>query len=209
MEPCLWSRRRRTLRAKRTFTSQNRAAFLFLAPSVAGTVVFTLIPFGAVIAEAFTGMADGTFAGLENFILVVHNAAFRLAAKNTLRFMAVCIPLLMAVSLWTAVLVKTAADRSGVFKTTMLLPMAVPVASVVCLWKVMFHPQGLLNQLLGNTGGAGIDFMRRKSAFLVLVFTTWCCGWPVWTESQGNFTRRPRWTEPGPGRNSATLRRRG
>ena len=96
--------------------------------------MFTLIPFGAVIAEAFTGMADGTFAGLENFILVVHNAAFRLAAKNTLRFMAVCIPLLMAVSLWTAVLVKAAADRSGVFKTTMLLPMAVPVASVVCLW---------------------------------------------------------------------------
>lgn len=92
--------------------------------------MFTLIPFGAVIAEAFTGMADGTFAGLENFILVVHNAAFRLAAKNTLRFMAVCIPLLMAVSLWTAVLVKAAADRSGVFKTTMLLPMAVPVASV-------------------------------------------------------------------------------
>ena len=133
--------------------------------------MFTLIPFGAVIAEAFTGMADGTFAGLENFILVVHNAAFRLAAKNTLRFMAVCIPLLMAVSLWTAVLVKDAADRSGVFKTTMLLPMAVPVASVVCLWKVVFHPQGLLNQLLGNTDGAGIDFMRQKSAFLVLVFT--------------------------------------
>lgn len=44
--------------------------------------MFTLIPFGAVIAEAFTGMADGTFAGLENFILVVHNAAFRLGGEE-------------------------------------------------------------------------------------------------------------------------------
>lgn len=165
------TRRRRTQRTKQTCISRNKAAYLFLAPSLAGTAVFTLIPFLDVIAKAFTGMADGKFAGLGNFILVVNNGAFRLAAKNTLRFMAVCIPLLMAVSLGTAVLVKAAADSTGLFKTTVLLPMAVPVASVVYLWKLVFHSQGLLNQLLGRTGGAAIDFMQHGSAFFVLIFT--------------------------------------
>lgn len=165
------TRRRRTQRTKQTCISRNKAACLFLAPSLAGTAVFTLIPFLDVIAKAFTGMADGKFAGLGNFILVVNNGAFRLAARNTLRFMAVCIPLLMAVSLGTAVLVKAAADSTGLFKTTVLLPMAVPVASVVYLWKMVFHSQGLLNQLLGHTGGAAIDFMQHGSAFFVLIFT--------------------------------------
>ena len=35
----------------------------------------------------------GRFCGLENYRIVLHNRAFLLAVKNTLRFLLVCLPL--------------------------------------------------------------------------------------------------------------------
>lgn len=158
-------------RIKRTCISRNKKAWLFLAPSLAGTAVFMLLPFVNVAARSFFQAVGGQFAGMGNYIQVWENGAFRLAVKNTLRFMLVCIPCLMAFSLWTAVLV-TAAGRDGnMYKTTILLPMAIPVASIVLLWKLIFYPQGLLNQAAPFVGMTGRDWLNQESAFSVLVLT--------------------------------------
>ena len=124
--------------------------WLFLAPSLAGTAIFVLIPFVNVVARSFFQAVGGQFVGMENFMQVFHSQAFRLAVKNTLHFILVCIPVLMAFSLWTAVLVTAAADSRNLYKATLLLPMAIPVASVVLLWKLLLYPQGLLDQLAGT-----------------------------------------------------------
>ncbi len=163
-------------KTKRTCTfrsrwAEGRTAWLFLAPSLAGTAVFVLLPFLDVVRRSFTEPVGGGLVGLENFRQVLENKAFRLAMKNTLRFMVCCIPLLMGVSLLTALFVRGAADKSGLFKTTLLLPMAIPVASVVYLWKLVFHPLGLLNQLPWLAAGTRVDYMGQQSAFYVLVFT--------------------------------------
>lgn len=129
-----------------------------------------LIPFVNVVLRSFFQAVGGRFVGMENFLQVWESGAFRLAVKNTLRFILVCIPCLMAFSLWTAVLV-SAVGSSSVFKTTILLPMAIPVASVVLLWKLILFPQGLLNQLVTLFGQAGRDWLNRESAFSVLVMT--------------------------------------
>lgn len=107
--------------------------WLFLAPSLGGTAIFVLIPFVNVVVRSFFQAVGGQFVGMENFIQVFHSQAFRLAVKNTLHFVLVCIPALMAFSLWTAILVTGAADSRSLYKTTIMLPMAIPVASVVLL----------------------------------------------------------------------------
>ncbi len=172
---------------------RSKKAWVFLAPSLAGTAIFTLIPFGNVVIYSFCQAAGGRFVGMENFIQVWNNRAFGLAARNTLRFIVTCIPMLMAFSLQAAVLVQHVAGREektgravkgrgeagagagirqgSLYKTSILLPMAIPVASVVLLWKLMFYPQGLLNQVAAFMGGAARDWLNGKSAFGVLVFT--------------------------------------
>ena len=50
-----------------------------------------------------------------------------------------------------------------------LLPMAIPVASVVLLWKVLFHDQGLLNHFLETLSLQGVDWMNTDASFWVLV----------------------------------------
>ncbi len=126
--------------------------------------------------------------------MVVENDAFRLAAKNTLRFVLVCLPLLLVLSLVLAFLVNelwaylTKRNRSGLrrdqkqseesvnafigaIKAAYLLPLAIPAASVVLLWKLMFDRSGFVNGMLHLCGLSAVDWMNTGASFAVLVFS--------------------------------------
>ena len=150
---------------------EGLAALAFLAPSMAGMLIFFLIPFADTVRRGFFDARGKNFIGLEGYASVLKNNAFQLAAANTAKFIAVCIPLLLLLSLIIALLVRAIRPRSKVFKTTYLLPMAVPVASIVLLWQVLFHQNGLLNTLLAAIGAQPVDFMGTGAAFWVLIFT--------------------------------------
>lgn len=150
---------------------QERKAFLFLGPSLIGVIIFVLIPFIDAFRRSFFEAMGGRFVGLKNYSTVLHNEAFLLAAKNTAKFLGICIPLLLIISLIFAVILSSMKEKSEFFKTTFLIPMAIPVASVVLLWKVFFHKNGLLNILVTALGGHAIDFMNTNNAFYVLVFS--------------------------------------
>lgn len=144
---------------------------MFLLPSVLGVTVFVLIPFADVIRRSFYEAMSGQYVGFDNYITVLNNVAFRLAVKNTGRFLITCIPLLILFSLILSLLLYGREKYAKFFKTSFLLPMAIPVASVVLLWKLLFNEQGLLNVLLVHMGFDKIDFMNTDKAFMILVFT--------------------------------------
>ena len=150
---------------------EGLAALAFLAPSMAGILIFFLIPFADTVRRGFFDARGKNFIGLEGYASVLGNSAFRLAAANTAKFIAVCIPLLLIISLIIALLVRATRPRVRAFKTTYLLPMAVPVASIVLLWQVLFHQNGLLNSLLSSFGAQPVNFMGTGAAFWVLIFT--------------------------------------
>lgn len=143
--------------------------FLFILPSLAGVAVFVLIPFADVLRRSFSGAMNGSFTGVQNYTAIFNNKAFLLAAGNTLRFVAVCMPLLIGLSLAVALLLFKAGERGRFFKTTFLIPMAIPVASVVLLWRAVFHGQGFLSALLVRFGVPAVDWMNTDWAFWVLV----------------------------------------
>ena len=159
--------------------SEGRAAILFLLPSLLGTAVFVLVPFAETVRRSFCDALGKKFVGFANYRSVLENTAFRLAAQNTVRFLCTCVPILLLCSLLLALGVQAVAKhRSGsdtrrgkVFRTTFLLPMAIPVASIVILWKVLFARNGLVNGVLSALGGQAVDFMGTEAAFWVLVFT--------------------------------------
>lgn len=150
---------------------QLKKAFPFLALSLAGVTVFVLIPFFDAFRRSFYEAMSGKFVGFDNYKTVINNAAFRLAAGNTARFLGVCIPLLLVISLLFTVILHSIKKHGEFYKTTFLIPMAIPVASVVLLWKIIFHENGLLNVIIEKLGGNTIDFMNTDKAFYVLVFS--------------------------------------
>lgn len=144
---------------------------MFLLPSLAGVVLFVLLPFADAARRSFYNAMGSEFTGLANYKAVVHNEAFQLAVKNTSKFLVVCIPLLLSLSLLVAVLLYAIPQRAGLFKTTFLMPMAMPVATIVLLWQVLFAGQGLLNGQLAAGGWESVNWMGSGSAFWVLVFS--------------------------------------
>lgn len=181
--------------------------WIFLTPSLAGVAVFHGIPFLDVVRRSFQDVMGVRFLGLANYRAVWGNGAFRLAAVNTFRFLAVCIPTLLTVSLGLALLLtavsrgtgrapsrgdcgqksqgfwhqKTTGQasclggngRDGAVRTTMVLPMAVPAASMVLIWKIFLCPEGVLNQVLAAVTGEpwSVDWAFSGYAFPVLVLT--------------------------------------
>lgn len=157
------------------YRSRRLVWITFLLPSLAGVCLFWVLPFADVIRRSFTTAVTGEWNGLTNYGTVISNDAFLLAVSNTVRFVMVCIPLLLLFGLFIAVLL----SRLGVMqylKSLFLFPMAVPAATVVLVWKLIFDKNGFLNllldkgaALLGITAQVHVDYMGTGAAFWVLI----------------------------------------
>ena len=150
---------------------QHAAPWLFLAPSLCGVTLFVLAPFAETVRRSFCDTLGRQAVGFANYQSVLQNEAFHLAVRNTVRFTSVCVPLLLGLSLLLALALRSRplcgtrwAQR---YRTTFLLPMAIPVASIALLWQVLFAQNGLLNTLLGTH----CDFLGSDAAFWVLIAT--------------------------------------
>ncbi len=139
---------------------------VFLLPSLLGVSLFLVFPFGDVVRRSFTTAMTGEFCGLDNYINVFQNQAFLLAAQNTLKFVGVCLPLLLTGSLLIALAMEKLPFLEHA-KACYLLPQAMPAATVVLVWRLVFEKQGFLNGIMGT----GIDFMEGGASFGVLVGT--------------------------------------
>lgn len=151
--------------------SDGITPWLFLAPSLLMVSVLVLAPFGDVVRRSFFSAMGGQFVGLKNYLDVFRNEAFQLAAGNTARFTLICIPILLVFSLLLALLVNAFQERRGIFKTSFLIPMSIPAASVVLLWQAVFHENGLLNRLLQSMGQPTVSWLDSGAAMAVLMFT--------------------------------------
>ena len=163
--------------------NKNIACLYFLLPSFLGVIVFVLAPFADVCRRSLTTAVTGEFRGIDNYKQVFENKAFWLAAGNTAKFVLVCLPLLIGLGLIIACFLSRF-TRIHFLKSAFLFPMAVPAATVVLVWKLIFDRQGFLNLFLTRLGEAAysagvlqsapvfdIDYMRTGAAFWVLVFS--------------------------------------
>ncbi len=154
---------------------RSRYAWIwFLLPSVAGVVIFVLLPFLDVVRRSFVTAVTQEWTGFRNYKIIFSNQAFGLAVKNTVRFTLVCLPLLIGIGLFLSVQLSRLKEMQ-LIKSLFLFPMAMPAATVVLIWKMMFSRQGFLNGWLMRAGflgdGAFPDYMGTSAAFWVLVFS--------------------------------------
>lgn len=155
-----------------TFIQRNKRGqqSLFLLPSLLGVSCFVIVPFGDVVFRSFRTMTTDSFCGFENYKIVFANEAFILASKNTLRFVVICLPLLIGLSLPVAVVLsKNRYIRQ--LKSAYLFPLAVPTATVVLIWKMLFDKNGMINEGLIKILGIQVDFMGSDMALWVLIIS--------------------------------------
>lgn len=158
----------KTIKPFSSFRSRPKV-LLFLLPSLIGILVFFVVPFFDVFRRSFLNNSGDSFVGLANYSSVLTNEAFYLAASNTLKFMLVCIPTLIVLSMLFAIFIRRNTLFCRVVKTTMLIPLAIPVFTVAVLISITFDFNGIANGILNFFGFEPISWLETDAAFWVLV----------------------------------------
>lgn len=142
----------------------------FLSPSLIGVGVFFIVPFGVVVYYSMIdGVGSRNFVFLENFIKLFNNSAFIMAAKNTLQFSAIAVPLAVILAIVLALMLECRIPMKSQFRTFFLSPMMVPVASVVLIWQVLFNHNGTINEFLALFDIAKIDWLQSDHCQAVVI----------------------------------------
>lgn len=157
-------------------------ALLFLIPSLAGFLLFFIVPFGAVVYYSLIdNPVNGNFVGTGNYKELWESDSFRKALINSLMFASVSVPVLLAASLLLALLLQGKLPFRQTFRTMFLLPLVVPVASVTLVWQALFHWNGGLNGILEQWGLDPVDWMNTRWALVVMLAVY------VWKNAGYNF----------------------
>lgn len=145
-------------------------SYTCLIPSIAGVLIFFLIPFGIVVYYSLINSpAAGEYVGLENYRNLMDNLAFKKAAHNTATFSLIAVPLSLLLSLGLAMLLERNIPGKSIFRTFFLSPLMVPTASVVLVWQVLFHNHGTINQIIEAFGGETVDWLKSPKGQVVII----------------------------------------
>ncbi|WP_152394266.1 carbohydrate ABC transporter permease [Paenibacillus guangzhouensis] len=163
------------MRFRQWLSKDTATALYFLAPSLIGFSIFYLIPFGMGVMYSFQDAnTDGSFAGFANYQQLFASASFNKAVNNTLWFTGISVPLILIISLVIAILLNHNVYIRNWLRTAYVMPLVVPVASIILVWQVLFDWNGTLNAILNSFGIDRIDWMKSEWARgVVIVVYIW------------------------------------
>ncbi len=138
--------------------------YLFILPGVVLFAIFQIWVLIRGLTMAFTDfrflaqLTDPTnFVGLSNFVeAFTEDAYFWPSLGRALRFTAIYMPCMLGSSLLFASVIARVKNGliSAFFRTIMYLPVILPVAVAILMWKVLLDNQtGYVNHILGNVLG--------------------------------------------------------
>lgn len=154
----------------KTRLREMRRTRWFFMPSLIGVSIFFLIPFLVVIYYSVVdNPVSGNFVGLSNFAALLRNMAFRRAAANTATFSLIAVPLAVILPLLIAILLMQKIPMKSLFRTVLISPLMVPIASIVLIWEVLFHNNGVVNEWILALGGTAIDWFKSDFSQLTIV----------------------------------------
>ena len=168
-------KRHRTPGEKRRARRSLGVSLAFLSPSLIGLLIFFVLPFFVVFYYAFVNNPiQHEFVWFDNFRNVIQNSSFQLAARNTAIFSLISVPAAVVLSLMLACMLSRKLPLKSQFRTSMLTPLMVPVASIVLIWQVIFSYNGALNELLALFGVDKIDWMKSAfNRYVVILLYLW------------------------------------
>jgi multiple sugar transport system permease protein len=149
--------------------NKRTSGTLFLLPGLAGFTLFFLAPFCLSLAYAFVDKPfQPSFAGLRNFADLLANKAYLRGLGNTLRFIALTVPLNLALPLGAALLIRETGKRRDFFTLLFLIPLVIPSGSMVFFWKTFFAQDGVLNGILNSLFGQTVNWLGTGAALAAM-----------------------------------------
>lgn len=159
----------------------------FLVPSLIGLAIFYLAPMLISVFISFTDwngldklLADGFmtehYIGLENYKAILGSHEFWSVLANTLEYIVLYIPLMLAVSLAVAALLSRPRKGVGIFRVLYYIPVLTSWVAASLIWKTILAPQfGAMNNILALFGinGPGWLLDEKWAMPAIVLVSVW------------------------------------
>lgn len=163
-----------------------RWAYLFLLPAMIPFVLFILWPMVEGLRLSFydAQLVSRKWVGLDNFVALARDHAFRKAVLNTIYFVLGVVPATVAISLFLAVVVSPLKSvTQSFFRMAFYLPVVAAGVVLSMVWLYIYNPTyGLLNYLLGVVGLPRVAWLGTTETALpslAVVVASWTIGQPL------------------------------
>ena len=150
-----------------------RTAALMLLPAVVAVAFLRLWPSLSAIIESLTPTDGHSF--WYTFERLLTDGTFQSSLKVTLLFSLVINPLQIGLALWLAVVLTKRVPLVGLWRTLILLPVAIPQTVSAIVWSVAFRPDGPLNAVVTALGLPTVPFLTSPGMALVSIMVV--CSW--------------------------------
>jgi len=153
--------------------------YLLVSPYILFVAVFVLFPVIFCFFLTFHKwniIAPMHFIGPDNYSRLFHDRLFWKAIGNTLKFLALHIPLQLIVSLTLAELLNRKIRAISFFRGSFFLPVIVSGVVVTILWQQLFaYDSGIINRVLTSIGikKAGWLVNPNLAIYSIAVMATW------------------------------------
>jgi multiple sugar transport system permease protein len=177
--------RKRTTGGKGAGKKDNLAAYLFLAPWVAGLLLITIGPMTASLFLGFTDynlLQPPEWVGFDNFVRMVDDERLHKALGVTFTYVLVSVPLQLALALLLAVVLDRGVRGLAFYRSVFYLPSLLGSSvAIAILWKQIFGSDGLVNQVLALFGVEGRGWISEPDTALstLVVLNVWTFGAPM------------------------------
>jgi putative chitobiose transport system permease protein len=116
-----------------------------------------------------------TFVGISNYVDLASDALFLRALGVTAMYVTGTVAPLMILSLLLALLLNQRLRGITPLRILIFLPAIVPIIVVPILWRVLFHPYGLVNEGINLFGLESINWLQTKAAavWALIIPTEW------------------------------------
>jgi multiple sugar transport system permease protein len=158
---------------------RNLSAYGFLSGALICFAFFSWYP---IIREFMLSFQQNNFVdppvwvGLDNFTTVFRDSAFQPAWVNTVVFTLLALVFGYAIPFVIAIVLNELRHARGYLRFVVYLPVMLPPAVVVLLFKWFYDPgPGLFNQLLGLASLPGLSWLDSTSTALLslVIVSTW------------------------------------
>lgn len=149
--------------------------WLFLAPTLLGLGLFTMVPIVGSILLAFFRwdiISDPQFVGFANFAELATDPTVRVSFLNTFGFVVIAVTLQLAVALFLAVLVQSRmpAWLRTFFRSAFFFPLILSAASVSLVMAYLFNAEfGLVNQVLAAINLPEVGWLTTDAGAITVV----------------------------------------
>ncbi|OKP95842.1 carbohydrate ABC transporter permease [Paenibacillus sp. P46E] len=157
---------------------KNFWGYMFLVPAIVIFILFMWVPiFKGFMYSFYTVdfVKGNTFVGLDNYSRVLSDPDVRIAVKNTLYYMVLCLVIGFWVPIAFAVAISELRKFGGMVRVAAYLPFVLPAVVLYGLWRWLYDPVGPINALLGTMGADPIPFLTdsRWSMISLVFMETW------------------------------------